>query len=36
MNRRDLVLLAAGAIIAARTPRAQQKPMPVIGFLGAS
>ena len=34
MNRRDLVLLVAGAMIA---PRAQQKKMPVVGFLsGAS
>jgi putative ABC transport system substrate-binding protein len=33
MKRRDLVLLLGGAMVLARTPRAQQKPMPVIGFL---
>jgi len=37
MNRRDLVLLVAGAMIAPRALQAQQKPVPVIGFLsGAS
>jgi putative ABC transport system substrate-binding protein len=34
MKRRDLVLLG-GAMVPARTPHAQQKPVPVIGFLGA-
>jgi putative ABC transport system substrate-binding protein len=34
MNRRDLLLLLGGAMIAARTLRAQPKAMPVIGFLG--
>jgi putative tryptophan/tyrosine transport system substrate-binding protein len=33
VNRRELMLLLAGALTAARTLRAQQKPMPVIGFL---
>jgi putative ABC transport system substrate-binding protein len=33
MKRRDLMLLVAGAVTAARTPRAQQKAMPVIGWL---
>jgi putative ABC transport system substrate-binding protein len=33
MNRRDLVLLLAGALTAARALRAQKKTMPVIGFL---
>jgi hypothetical protein len=33
MKRRDLVLLLGGAMVLARTPRAEQKPMPVIGFL---
>jgi len=33
MNRRELLLLAASAMIPARTPRAQQKVMPVIGYL---
>src|SRR3954469_14190156 len=33
MNRRDLVLLLGGAMTVARDLRAQQKAMPVIGFL---
>jgi putative ABC transport system substrate-binding protein len=33
MKRRELVLFLAGAIISARPIRAQQKPIPVIGFL---
>jgi putative ABC transport system substrate-binding protein len=34
MNRRELLLLLAAAITAPRALRAQQKTMPVIGFLG--
>jgi putative ABC transport system substrate-binding protein len=34
VNRRELMLLLGGAVIAPRSLRAQQKPMPVIGFLG--
>ena len=34
MNRRELLLLAASAMTVARALRAQQKAMPVIGFLG--
>ncbi len=33
MRRRELVLLLAGAMTAARAVRAQQKAMPVIGYL---
>jgi len=34
MRRRELVLLLAGAMTAPHTLRAQQKAMPVIGYLG--
>src|SRR5438132_13802837 len=34
VNRRELMLLLGGAMTAARTLRAQQKAMPVIGILG--
>jgi putative ABC transport system substrate-binding protein len=34
MNRRELMLLLGGALTAARSLRAQQKAMPVIGYLG--
>lgn len=34
MNRRGLMLLLASAMTAARAVRAQQKPLPVIGYLG--
>jgi putative ABC transport system substrate-binding protein len=34
MNRRELMLLLGGALTVARGLRAQQKAMPVIGFLG--
>ena len=36
MKRRELLLLLAGAATAARTLRAQQKAIPVIGFLGST
>jgi hypothetical protein len=35
MRRRELVLLLSGTMIASRALRAQQKEMPVVGFLGA-
>jgi hypothetical protein len=34
MRRRELLLLLGGAMTAARVVRAQQKAMPVVGFLG--
>jgi putative tryptophan/tyrosine transport system substrate-binding protein len=34
MTRRELVLLLGGALTAARTLRAQQNAMPVVGYLG--
>ena len=34
MSRRELMLLLAGAMTAPRTLRAQQKAMPMVGFLG--
>ena len=36
MNRRELMLLLGGAMTAARTLRAQQKAMPVIGYLNSA
>ena len=33
MNRRELIFLLAGAMTAARAPRAQQKGLAVVGFL---
>jgi ABC-type uncharacterized transport system substrate-binding protein len=36
MNRRELMLLLSGVLTAPRPLRAQQKAMPVIGFLGAT
>jgi putative ABC transport system substrate-binding protein len=33
LNRRELMLLLGGAMTGARASHAQQKPMPVIGFL---
>ena len=34
MNRRELTLLLCGAMTATRSLRAQQKAMPVVGYLG--
>ena len=36
MKRRELLLLLGGAMTAGRAPHAQQKPMPLIGFLQAT
>ena len=36
MNRRKLMLLLSGAMVAAPVLRAQQKAMPVIGFLSST
>jgi putative tryptophan/tyrosine transport system substrate-binding protein len=36
MRRRELIVLLGGALTAARTPRAQQKAIPVMGFLASA
>src|SRR5262249_52033888 len=36
MRRRELLLLLATGMMSARTARAQQKPMPVVGFLSSA
>ena len=36
MTRRELLLLVGGAVTASRALRAQQRAMPVIGFLGST
>ena len=36
MKRRELLVLVGGALTAARALRAQQKAMPVIGYLGST